>query len=136
MSLAVLFEVAALVRSSGAPAEAAHVCGLCAAMFVLAYLDVFHKDLFGTTHVTGTWLHVALRQVAFDIALRLCGGAAGGAAAYYVRAYVCPLAHALVSYAAGRWLLRLHERSGPLKLAECAVGLAASYAVVAATLKL
>ena len=134
-SLAVFKEVCALTLaavSAEEVAEAQQLLMLCGLMFALAYLDVRHKEIFGTTHVTGTWLHYALRNVGFDVIMRL-GGApdGGGAPAWVTIVYVAPLAHALLSYASGRWM-RLDDRGGPPSALECAIGLALSYGVVAA----
>ena len=127
-----VWELTLAVTSAEELAEAQQLLLLCFFMFALAFLDVKHKELFATTHVTGTWLHYALRNVGFDVIMRL-GGApdGGGARAWVTILYVVPFAHALLSYASGRWM-RLDGRDEPPSAIECAVGLALSYAVVVA----
>ena len=126
------------VATTTAPFEACVLSTVTIGMAVLGYLDVRHKDLFGTTHVTGTWLHYGLRNAGFDLLIRLSGSSARGGASetivFIYLAYAAPLLHAALSYASGKWWLRLDERGGPPSIRECAVGLAASYACVAATL--
>lgn len=108
----------------------------CALILALAYLDVRHKDLWGTDHLTGTLLHYLLRHVGYSVMLRVVGQPQSHfSMAYAAFAYGLPLVHAALSYACGRWLLRLDERARPASTRECAVALSSSYAFCAATLQ-
>ena len=119
--------------TAAAIAEAHYLGCLCLLSVGLCYFDVRHTRLFGTSHLTGTWLHHALRMVGYEMIIRLTGQpAAGRSCATLV--YTAPTLHALASYAVGRWWMRLDERSTSAAHSECVFGLAASYALSAATL--
>ena len=130
---AVYYDVSRLIAYPTFQREAYLLVGLCVATFALGYFDVRHKEIFGTTHITGTWLHYGLRHVGYYVLLRLAGCATQGDAAFVAVAYAAPSVHAALSYVAGR-AMRLDERDAPPSTGECLVGLAASYAVMGATL--
>ena len=121
--------------SASAISEARYLVGMCFMCVFLIFLDVRHKDIFGTTHVTGTVLHYLLRQVGFDVAVRIVGRPEGGSAllVMLLLVYAVPGVHALISYAAGR-LRKLDDRDGPPSTPESALGLVLSYLFMAASL--
>ena len=135
---AVFYDVICLVLAAGAASsEVQHLIGLCVAIALVGYLEVNHKRRFSTTHRTGTVLHALLRNLGFDAILRLGGVsdmARSSPLAYAALAWGLPLAHALLSYFSGVYILRLDERGRPPSTLECAIGLGASHAFVAASL--
>ena len=106
---------------------------LCLLMTVLGYLDVRHRHHFGTTHVTGSWIHYSLRCVGFLLMTSILGKPASAADTGLARlatwTAVHTLLHMYACYAAFRafGLDQGGERK-PLSRSACAMGLGASYA--------
>ena len=132
-SRAVMSDAFACARAATAATESAYLAALVVLMLVLAYLDVQHKDLFGTTHYTGTVIHFFLRLTGYLILVHLAGAPLGGDAVHLLVHVLSVIVQAVLAYATGLWL-GLESRNGPPTNAECAAGLASSGLFVAAML--
>jgi hypothetical protein len=120
------------------PTEAGLLSAGMTCFLVAGELDAFHgvhsKQLgFTTGHITGTWLHFALRFIGFALGLVTTGtpvriNGEGEAAAWFATIAWCAaaqFAHACACLAVARWL-RLDDRRATLT--EHLLGLAASIA--------